>query len=324
MNKINLIGKSLGSLREAFGLSITKIAKVNKKIIVLDADLSGGTGCHHFLKKYPKRFFQCGIAEQNMISVAAGMSSLGLIPFATTFAVFALRAFEQARLSISYSNLNVKIVASHGGLDAGPDGASAQCIEDLACFRSLPNFTVLCPCDSNEMYQAVKTISKYKGPVYMRTGRSDVKNITNVNKKFIIGKGLVLNQGNDICIISTGMQTPIALNAIKSLRKKNINPTLIHMPSIKPIDKDLIIKKAKKHKTLITFEDHNIYGGLGSAVCEVTSKHFPIKVVMMGLKDEIGRSGEAKQLLKKYKLDEAALIQKILRLKINLDAKIRN
>ena len=175
MSSPNLIAKSSGSLREAFGMAITKIAKTNKKIVILDADLAGGTGCHHFLKKYPKRFFQCGIAEQNMISVSAGMSSLGLTPFATTFAVFALRAFEQARLSISYSNLNVKIVASHGGLDTGPDGASAQCIEDLACFRSLPNFIVISPCDSNEMFQAVKTISKYRGPVYMRTGRSTLK-----------------------------------------------------------------------------------------------------------------------------------------------------
>ena len=316
MNNPNLIAKSFSSLREAFGKSITKVAKVNRKIIVLDADLAGGTGCYHFLKKYPKRFFQCGIAEQNMISVAAGMSSLGLIPFSTTFAVFALRAFEQVRLSVSYSNLNVKIVASHGGLDTGPDGASAQCIEDLACFRSLPNFVVLCPCDSNEMYQAVKTISKHKGPVYMRTGRSEIKNITKANKRFIIGKGLILNQGNKVCVISTGMQTSIALNAIKFLKKKKINPTLIHMPSIKPIDKDLIIRQSKKHKLIITFEDHNIYGGLGSAVCEVTSENYPIKVLRMGVNDKIGRSGEAKQLLKKYKLDETALIHKILELKI--------
>ena len=323
MSNPNLIAKSFGSLREAFGKSVTKIAKTNNKIVILDADLAGGTGCHHFLKKYPKRFFQCGIAEQNMISVSAGMSSLGLIPFATTFAVFALRAFEQARLSISYSKLNVKIVASHGGLDAGPDGASAQCIEDLACFRSLPNFVVLCPCDSNEMYQAVKTISKYKGPVYMRTGRSNVENITKANKKFIIGKGLILNKGNEICVISTGMQTPIALNAIKSLKKKNINPTLVHMPSIKPIDKNLIIKQAKKHKIIITFEDHNIYGGLGSAVCEVVSEKLPIKVSIMGVKDKIGRSTEAKQLLKEYGIDEKALIQNILRLKKKLNVKAR-
>lgn len=311
MSNPDLIAKSLSSLREAFGKSITKIAKINKKIVVLDADLAGGTGCHHFLKRYPKRFFQCGIAEQNMISVSAGMSSLGLIPFATTFAVFALRAFEQARLSISYSNLNVKIVASHGGLDAGPDGASAQCIEDFACFRSLPNFTVISPCDSNEMFQAVKTVSKHKGPVYMRTGRSNVENITKLNKKFIIGKGLVLNRGRKICVISTGMQTSVAFRAVKSLKNNRINPTLIHMPTIKPIDKNLLLRQAKKHKMIITFEDHNILGGLGSAISEVLSENLPIKILRMGIKDIIGKSGEAKDLIKEYGIDEKALIKQI-------------
>ncbi len=313
MSSPNLIAKSLGSLREAFGRSITKIAETNNKIVLLDADLAGGTGCYHFLKKYPKRFFQCGIAEQNMISVSAGISSLGLIPFATTFAVFALRAFEQARLSISYANLNVKIVASHGGLDTGPDGASAQCIEDLACFRSLPNFTVLSPCDSNEMFQAVKTISKHKGPVYMRTGRSNVTNITKASKKFVIGKGLVLNNGKNVCIVSTGMQTPVAFNAIKILKDNKINPTLIHMASIKPIDKNLLIKNAKKHQVIITFEDHNILGGLGSAVSEVLSENEPIKIIRMGLKDRIGKSGEAKDLLKEYEIDENALIKEVIK-----------
>tara|TARA_Y100000768_G_scaffold389006_1_gene390107 strand:+ start:3900 stop:4847 length:948 start_codon:yes stop_codon:yes gene_type:complete len=311
MSNPDLIAKSSGSLREAFGISITKVARTNNKIVLLDGDLAGGTGAHHFLKKYPKRFFQCGIAEQNMISVAAGMSSLGLIPFATTFAVFALRAFEQARLSISYSNLNVKIVASHGGLDTGPDGASAQCIEDLACFRSLPNFIVLCPCDSNEMYQAVKTISQYKGPVYMRTGRSNVENLTDPKRKFIIGQGIVLNKGEKTCVVSTGMQTSIAFKAVKNLKNQGINATLIHMPSIKPLDVKLLIKNAKKHETIITFEDHNIIGGLGSAVSEILSENQPIKVIRMGVKDIIGRSGEADQLIKKYNIDEKALTTQI-------------
>lgn len=313
MSNPNLIAKSSNSLREAFGQSITKIAKTNKKIVVLDADLAGGTGCHHFLKKHPKRFFQFGIAEQNMISAAAGMSSLGLVPFATTFAVFALRAYEQARLSISYTNLNVKIIASHGGLDAGPDGASAQCIEDLACFRTLPNFVVLSPCDSNEMFQAVKVISKYKGPVYMRTGRSSIRNITNPKKKFVIGKGVVLNKGTKVCVISTGIQTSVAFNALKYLKKQGINPTLIHMPTIKPIDKKILIKNANTHKIIITFEDHNIIGGLGSAISEILSENKPTKIVRMGIKDEIGRSGEANQLLKKYNIDEKALIKKIIK-----------
>ena len=309
--KPDLVSKHAGSLREAFGKSITKIAKNNKKIVILDADLAGGTGAHHFKKKYPKRFFQCGIAEQNMFSVSAGIASFGFIPFATTFAVFALRAFEQSRLSIAYSNLNVKIAASHGGLDAGPDGASAQCLEDFACFRSLPNFIVLSPCDPNEMYQALKTISEYKGPVYIRTGRSVVQNITKPDKKFKIGKGLILSRGKKICIVSTGNQTNIAFAAIKKLKSERINITLIHMPTIKPVDEKLLINQAKKHKIIITFEDHNILGGLGSAVCEVLSEKCPIKIIRMGVKDKIGKSAEAKVLLKKYNMDENSLIKNV-------------
>ena len=180
-------------------------------------------------------------------------------------------------------------------------------------FRRLPNFTVLSPCDSNEMFQAVKTISKHKGPVYMRTGRSNVRNITKASKKFVIGKGLVLNNGKNVCIVSTGMQTPVAFNALKILKDNKINPTLIHMASIKPIDKNLLIKNAKKHEVIITFEDHNILGGLGSAVSEVLSENEPIKIIRMGLKDRIGKSGEAKELLKEYEIDENALIKEVIK-----------
>ncbi len=308
------ISKTINSLREAFGISLTKISKKNKKILVLDADLKGGTGTHHFEKKYPNQFVQCGIAEQNMFSMAAGISSLGLIPFATTFAVFALRAFEQIRHQISYDNANVKIVVSHGGLDVGPDGLSAQSFEDFACFRSLPNFTVISPCDANEMFQATKEIIKLKGPVYMRTGRSPIYNIYKKNYKFKIGKGHVLNKGKKICIISTGMQTPIAFNAIKILKKKGFNPTLISMPTIKPLDNNLIIKQIKNHNFFISFEDHNIIGGLGSAISEVISDGYYIKLIRMGMMDERGRSGEASDLKKKFKIDEDALIKKVIEL----------
>ena len=314
MNNPELIAKKQGSLREAFGESITKLTYKNKKIILLDADIAGGTGAHHFRKKHINQFIQCGIAEQNMISVASGIASLGYIPVATTFAVFALRAFEQARLSASYSNLNVKIVASHGGIDVGPDGASAQCIEDLACFRSLPNFVVLCPSDANEMYQATKAILNHKGPVYMRTGRSNINNFYKKNYKFKIGKGHVLNEGKNICIFSTGIQTSIAVNAVNKLKKMGINPTLISMPTIKPIDKKLIIKYSKKNKYFISFEDHNIIGGLGTAISEVISEGNFIKLIKIGIKDTIGRSGEADQLRKKFKLDDKHLINNILRL----------
>ena len=315
MKNPELIAKKQGSLREAFGESITKLANNNKKIILLDADIAGGTGAHHFRKKHFKQFIQCGIAEQNMISVSAGIASLGFIPIATTFAVFALRAFEQARLSVSYSNLNVKIVASNGGIDTGPDGASAQCIEDLACFRSLPNFVVLCPSDSNEMYQATKAILKHKGPVYMRTGRSNINNFYNKNYKFKIGKGHVLNEGKEICIFSTGIQTSIAFKAVKTLKMKGVNTTLISMPTIKPIDKKIIIKYSKKNKYFISFEDHSIIGGLGAAISEVIAEGNFVKLIKLGINDEIGRSGEANELRKKFKLDQAHLIKTVLKLK---------
>ncbi len=313
MKQPNLIAKTNNSLREAFGKSITYLAKNNKKIIVLDADLAGGTGCHHFLKKYPNRFLQCGIAEQNMFSLAAGISSMGFIPIATTFAVFALRAFEQARLSISYSNLNVKIVASHGGLDVGPDGASAQCIEDLACFRSLPNFVVLSPSDENEMFQATKEMIKHKGPVYMRTGRSNIGSIYKNNYKFKIGKAHILNHGKNVCIFSTGMQTPIAYEALLDLKKKGVNPTLVSVPTIKPLDTKLIKRLAKKNKYFISFEDHNVIGGLGSAISDVISQGNFVKLTKIGIKDEIGRSGEAMELKKKYKIDKSFLIKEVLK-----------
>jgi transketolase len=308
------ISKTIISLREAFGISLTKISVKNKKILVLDADLKGGTGTHHFEKKYPNQFIQCGIAEQNMFSMASGIASLGFIPFATTFAVFTLRAFEQIRLQISYENANVKIVSSHGGLDVGPDGKSAQCLEDFACFRSLPNFTIISPCDANEMFQATKEIIKLKGPVYMRTGRSPITNIYKKNYKFKIGKGHILNKGKKICVISTGIQTSIAFNAIKILKNKGFNPTLISMPTIKPLDKNLIIKQIKNHKYLVSFEDHNIIGGLGSAISEVISDGNFIKLIRMGMMDIPGQSGEASELKKKFQIDENALIKKVIKL----------
>ena len=304
--------KTKESLREAFGISLTKLSKKNKKILVLDADLNGGTGVHHFRKKIPNQFIQCGIAEQNMLSMAAGISSLGFIPFVTTFAVFTLRALEQIRLSISYTNSNVKIVASHGGLDVGPDGKSAQCFEDFACFRSLPNFIIISPSDENEMFQATKEIIRLKGPVYMRTGRSPVGNIYKKNYKFKIGKGTILNKGKKICIVATGIQTSIAYKAIKILKNKGFNVTLISMSTIKPLDKNLIKKQIKKHRYIISFEDHNIIGGLGSAIAEVISDGNYIKLIKMGMKDTAGESGEAYELKKKYEIDEYALIRKVI------------
>ena len=240
--KINLIAKSSNSLREAFGKELKKISKINKKIIVFDADIAGGTGVHHFRDKFKNRFVQCGIAEQNMVSVAGGLSKIGFVPVVTTFAVFLLRAFEQARLSIAYSNLNVKLVASHPGLDVGPDGASAQCLEDLACFRSLPNFIIISPCDSNEMELATRAILKHKGPVYMRTGRSDAPTFFNKKNGFKIGKGKILLNAKEFYIISCGVTTKRSLEASLELRSLGYDVGVINMSTIKPIDRNLLVK----------------------------------------------------------------------------------
>ena len=307
--KIIDIAKLHSTLRDQFGLSITRLAKKNKKIIVLDADVAGGTGLHHFRRSFPDRFFQCGIAEQNMISMAGGLASLGFIPIVTTFSVFMLRGLEQARLSIAYNNANVKLIASHPGLDVGPDGGSAQCLEDLAIFRSLPNLKVISPADPIEMNSAVNEIIKYKGPVYMRTGRSEIQTIFPKNYKFKIGKGKIIKDGNDLSIIACGVMVERALLASKYLEKEGIKARVVNMSTIKPIDKDLIIKCAMETKKFIIAEDHNRFGGLGSAVSEVTSEYSPIPIKYVSVKDKFGVSGEPKDLAKKFNIDYKAIVK---------------
>ena len=316
MKKPNLIGKNHNSLREAFGIHLSNLAKKNKKIVVLDADIAGGTGAHHFRSKFKDRFIQCGIAEQNMVSMSAGISKIGYIPFVTTFAVFLIRCIEQVRLSIAYSKENVKLIASHPGLDVGPDGASAQCIEDLAIFRAIPNMTVISPSDSNEMKQAIKEIVKFKGPVYMRTGRSAVPNILENKNQFKIGKGQVIMKGKKITLISCGIMTHRALEAAKKIKSIfNISINLINMPTIKPIDEEIIKKFGKKSKHIITAEDHNIVGGLGSAVSEVISKNqIDVKQIFIGVRDCFGESGEPDELAKKYKISSNYIFETIKKL----------
>ncbi len=316
-NNPNLIAKNSNSLREAFGKVLTKISKTNKRIIVLDADIAGGTGLHHFKKKFKKRFIQCGIAEQNMMAMAGSLSLLGFIPVVTTFSVFMLRAFEQARLSIAYSNLNVKIVASHPGLDVGPDGASAQCLEDLACFRSLPNFSILSPCDSNEIELATKSIISHKGPIYMRTGRSESETFFNKRFGFEIGKGRELISGSQFYIIGCGATTLRAYKAALKLKKINISVGVINMSTIKPIDHNLLKKVSKKVKAILTVEDHSVYGGLGSAVAESLSKT-KVDVFIKGM-NTFGESGEPDELAKKYGIDENSIYKEIIKIKNNYD-----
>lgn len=305
----DLIAQSQDSLREAFGKHLTEISSTNKNIVVLDADIAGGTGAHHFQKKFPKRFFQFGIAEQNMISASAGFAAKGLIPFVTGFAVFLLRGFEQARLSIGYTKRNVKIVASHPGLDVGPDGGSAQCLEDLACFRSLPNFVVISPADSIEMKAALKAIIDYEGPVYMRTGRSQSFPIYNKDIDFKIGKGRILKRGNKICIISIGATVHRAIEARDLIKSEfGLDIQVVNMPTLKPIDRKLLKNIFKNFNDVVTTEDHNIFGGLYSAVSEVASSSTHKSIIHpIAVKDTFGESGEPDELAAKYHISTKSI-----------------
>ncbi len=298
----NLIGASGDSLREAFGKALVKLAGEYPDFVVLDADIAGGTGTHHFRKSNPERFFQFGIAEQNMMAAAGGMAAVGLIPMVTTFAVFCLRALEQARLSIAYANRNVKIVASHPGLDVGPDGASAQSLEDIAAYRAIPGMVVVSPADPLEVELATKAILDYKGPVYMRTGRSPARRIFNDDYSFELGTGRVLRDGSDVTIAACGVEVARSLDAAQLLAQEGISARVINLSTIKPIDKDLIVKCAEETKGIVTAEDHNVYGGLGSAVAEVVVQHKPVPMRFIGVKDSFGESGEPEELAEKYEL----------------------
>jgi transketolase len=310
MKKVpELLGSSGDSLREAFGKALTEIAPSYPNVVVLDADIAGGTGVHHFRDAYPKQFIQCGIAEQNMMAMAGGLAAVGLIPIVTTFAVFMLRAIEQARLSIAYADMNVKIVASHPGLDVGPDGASAQCLEDLACYRSIPNMVVLSPCDPLEVSLATKAILDFKGPVYMRTGRSDATRILTEDYKFEIGKGKILQEGTDVSIIACGVEVARALEAAKLLSEEGISARIVNMSTIKPIDTKLLVNCAKDTGAIVTAEDHNILGGLGSAVAEAIVQNEPCPIEFIGVKDVFGESGEPTELAEKYELTAAFIVK---------------
>jgi len=313
-----LLGSSGDSLREACGKELTKIAPDYPNVVVLDADIAGGTGMHHFRKAFPDRFIQCGIAEQNMMAMAGGLAATGLLPIVTTFAVFMLRSIEQARLSVSYADMNVKIIASHPGLDVGPDGGSAQCLEDLACYRSIPGMVVLSPCDSLEVEQAMKAILEFRGPVYMRTGRSDSKRILNEDYKFEIGKAKILKNGTDVTIMGCGTTTGRALKAAELLEMEGISARVVNMSTIKPIDVDMVVKCANETNGIVTAEDHNIFGGLGSAVAEVVVKHKPVPMEFVGVNDLFGESGEPDELAEKYEIDPKAIVT---RAKILLDRK---
>ncbi len=297
-----LIGLSGDSLREAFGKTLVELAKTNPGFVVFDADVAGGTGTHHFRDAYPDRFFQFGIAEQHMMSAAGGFASVGLVPFVTTFGVFCLRALEQARLSIAYPKRNVKIVASHLGLDVGPDGASAQVLEDLAAFRAIPHMVVLSPADPLEVAQATAAILQYEGPVYMRTGRSPAKRILNPDYRFEIGKGRIIRPGKDVTIVAAGVEVERALRAAEILESQSISARVVNMSTIKPIDSELLEQCASETGCFVTAEDHNIFGGLGSAVAESLVHLRPCPVEIVAVQDRFGESGEPEELAVKYGL----------------------
>ena len=285
----------------------------NSNIVVLDADLSSATKTNIFAQKFPDRFINVGIAEQNLMGVAAGLSTFGKIPYASTFAVFAAgRSYEQIRNSIAYPKLNVKICATHAGITVGEDGATHQMLEDLSLMRSLPNMTVLCTSDDVQTRWAVRAISEFEGPVYLRLCRMATPVIYPKNEQFEIGKGVQIGDGTDASIIATGVVVSEAIKAMEELKKQGINVRVIDMHTIKPIDRELIIKCAKETKKIIAVEDHSIIGGLGSSVCEVLSDELPTKVIRMGINDVFGRSGNAEELIRYYKIDSTAIVNKVL------------
>lgn len=298
--------------RDAYGQTLEKLGHENKDIVALDADLSGSTKTNVFAKSFPDRFINVGIAEQNLLGTAAGLAAAGKIPFASTFAVFATgRAFEIIRNSICYPNLNVKIAATHAGLTVGEDGATHQSLEDISIMRSLPNMVVLSPADGVETEQCIRKAAEYKGPVYIRLGRSGLPVIFEDDYEFQIGKGSLLREGNDVTIISTGVMTEKALLAHEQLLKEGISARVINMASIKPIDKDIIIKAAKETKGIVTVEEHNIIGGLGSAVAEVLVENHPTHQIRIGTQDVFGESGNGNELLEKYGLNVDNIISKV-------------
>ena len=299
--------------RQSYGEALAELGEINKDVVVLDADLAGATKTNIFAKKFPDRFFDMGISEQDMISTAAGISTTNKIPYASTFAVFACgRAYDQIRNSVCYPNLNVKICATHCGITVGEDGATHQMLEDINMMRALPNMTVISTSDDIQTKWAVKEISKIKGPVYLRLSRLATPVIYNDNTNFEIGKGIQFGEGTDATVISTGVTVAEALKAQETLKLQGKNIRVVDMHTIKPIDKDIIIKCAKETKKIITIEDHSIIGGLGTAVCEVLSENYPVKVEKMGIKDTFGKSGKAEELMKFFEITSEDIIKKVL------------
>lgn len=298
--------------REAYGKALVKLGKINDDVVVLDADLSKSTKTNDFYKAYPDRFFNMGIAEQNLVGAACGFATAGKIPFASTFAMFATgRAFEVIRNSACYPKLNVKICATHAGITVGEDGGSHQSVEDISLMRSIPNMTVVVPADGVEAEKMIFAAAEFNGPMYVRLGRSAVPTLFEEDYNFEIGKGVVLRDGNDATIIACGIMVNEALIAADMLKDEGIFVRVINMSTIKPIDKELIIKAAQETKAIITAEEHSIIGGLGSAVSEVVCENHPVVVKKVGINDSFGESGTPAELLEKYELTAKHIVAKV-------------
>ena len=297
--------------RDAYGEALAELGAINNQVVVLDADLSKSTKTNDFKKVYPERFFNLGIAEQNLLGTAAGFAAAGKIPFASSFAVFAVgRAYDQIRNSIAYPNLNVKIAATHAGLTVGEDGGSHQMLEDIALMRAVPNMTVIVPADGVETKQVVMAVAEHQGPVYIRLGRPKVPVLLGDDYKFEIGKGVVLKEGTDVTLIGTGIMVSKAMEAAELLAADGISAAVVNISTIKPLDTALITEMAQKTGAVVTAEEHNIYGGLGSAVAEVLVETCPVPMARVGVEDKFGESGLPDELLEKYGLTAANIAAK--------------
>ena len=298
--------------RESYGNALVELGQENPNVVVLDADLAAATKTGMFKKAFPERHIDCGIAECNMIGIAAGLAAAGMTPFASSFAMFAAgRAFEQVRNSVGYPHLNVKIGATHGGISVGEDGATHQCCEDIALMRTIPGMTVIVPSDDIEAKAAVKAAAAMEGPVYMRFGRLAVPVINDEDYKFEIGKGKVLREGTDVAIIANGLCVAESLDAAEKLAAEGINAQVINMATVKPLDTELVLEAAKATGKVVTVEEHSVIGGLGSAVCDVLSEQLPTPVLKIGVNDVFGHSGPAVELIKEFGLDGDSIAAKV-------------
>lgn len=312
LNKNLLTKPEKKAMRDGFGDALLELGKQNPNVVGLCADLTESVKMEAFAKKYPDRYFQCGVAEQNLVAVSAGLALAGKIPFASTFGVFFMRTIDQIRISVCYNQANVKLAASHGGIAVGADGATHQALEDLGVMRGVPNMTVVCPADYWQTYQATLAIAAKKGPCYLRFGRGEVPMITAKNTPFQLGKAQILLDGTDVTVVASGLMVYEALKAAFALKNK-ISVQIINYHTLKPFDKTSLIKMVRKNKAVVTAEEHQVYNGLGSAVAEVLVQRYPVPMEMVGVQDTFGESGKPDELTKKYHLTANDIILAIKR-----------